>query len=107
MKSNKPNRWLASIIGCDGRSRTVGYFATQEGAARAWDREQRRLGRVDCNFPRAGEVQAQPRVCVQRSRKGRGSKRKAEGGGGGGGGGEGAEGERGGDEEEAAVGMRA
>ena len=55
-------QWLASITGSDGRNKTVGYYMTQLEAAHAWDADQRKLGRKDCNFPRLdrGEVQAIP-----------------------------------------------
>ena len=66
LASNFVKCWAAKIS-VDGATHNLGVFETQEEAARAFDDEQRRLGRRHCNFPRQGELQALPGV-HQRSR---------------------------------------
>jgi len=43
-------KWRAEVTYC-GRSRYVGYFQTEEEAARAWDEAALEVGRTDLNFP--------------------------------------------------------
>jgi RNA polymerase sigma factor (sigma-70 family) len=64
-RSRKKDQWRAMIF-VDGKLRQVGYFATDEEAALAYDREARRLGRP-VNFPGPGEEMAVAGRCGGRS----------------------------------------
>ena len=45
------SKWVANI-GIDGRLKRLGYFESEEDAARAYDAEATDLGRTTLNFPR-------------------------------------------------------
>ena len=45
------SKWVAQI-GIDGSTKHLGYFESEEDAARAYDAEATDLGRTTLNFPR-------------------------------------------------------
>jgi ketopantoate reductase len=59
--SRSHRKWAAAIHH-DGKSHHVGYFSSEEDAARAYDEAAREHhgARAQLNFPRAGEVKAHP-----------------------------------------------